>query len=103
MLNRIFLACRAPRFYNFMPSRLKRPFLQIQDVPFSEDGVNVPEYLRTDSVFHGGIDRQYEFANDKDAKLKLGVWAARRWDSAVAERVAKLLAAPHSGRVRRTH
>ncbi|QDL53687.1 hypothetical protein [Rhodoferax aquaticus] len=75
----------------------KRLFLQIQDVSFSEDIVNVPEYLRTDPAFHGGVDRQYEFANDKDAKPKLGGWVARRWDSAVAERFAKLLAALGAG------
>jgi hypothetical protein len=60
----------------------KRLFIQIQDVSFSER-VLVPEYLLSDSAFHGGAARKYEGA--------MGVfdgWVARRWDPAVRARFA---------------
>jgi hypothetical protein len=65
----------------------KRLFIQISDVSFS-DRILVPDYLLSDSAFHGGAAQKYEGAT--------GVfdgWVARRWDPAVRERFARLLEA----------
>lgn len=71
----------------FLRSHGKRLFLQISDVTFTER-VPVPEYLLSDSTFHGGAARKYEGAD--------GVfdgWVSRRWDPAVRARFARLLQA----------
>ena len=65
----------------------KRLFLQITDVSFSER-VLVPEYLRSDTAFHGGAARKYE-----GSRGVFDGWVARRWDPAVRARFARLLAA----------
>lgn len=65
----------------------KRLFLQITDVSFSER-VLVPEYLRTDTVFHGGAARKYE-----GSRGVFDGWVGRRWDPAVRGRFARLLEA----------
>jgi len=65
----------------------KRLFLQLQDVSFSER-ILVPDYLTADTAFHGGAARKYEGS----AGVFDG-WVARRWDPAVRERFAGLLAA----------
>ena len=46
---------------NVLQSHGKRLFIQISDVSFSER-VLVPDYLRSDSAFHGGAARKYEGA-----------------------------------------
>ncbi len=74
----------------FLTPRGKRLFLQLQDVSFSETRVT-PDYLATDSAFHGGIARKYELGADGVAHF--GGWVARRWDPAVRERFTRLLAA----------
>ena len=63
----------------------KRLFIQLQDVSFSEN-VLVPEYLRTDTTFHGGADRKWEDG-------KFDGWVARRWDPAVRARYIRLMEA----------
>lgn len=70
----------------------KRLFVQLQDVSFSEE-VLVPDYLRTDSAFGGGVARKYEYAGDDESKAQFDGWVARRWDPAVRARFIKLLAA----------
>ncbi|MBL0940882.1 MAG: hypothetical protein IBJ03_18465 [Gemmatimonadaceae bacterium] len=74
----------------FLKSQGKRLFLQIQDVSFSEASVT-PDYLRSDTAYHGGIARKYE-GSAKDG-FQFGGWVARRWDPAVRERFSLLLAA----------
>lgn len=68
----------------------KRLFLQLQDVSFSERA-NVPEYLLTDSSFHGGAARKHE--RDARGVARFDGWIARRWDAAVRRRHALLLQA----------
>jgi len=65
----------------------KRLFIQLSDVTFSERPP-VPEYLLSDSAFHGGAARKYE----GDSGVFDG-WVARRWDPAVRARFARLLQA----------
>ncbi|MBX9855325.1 MAG: hypothetical protein K2Y26_07360 [Gemmatimonadaceae bacterium] len=74
----------------FLTAHGKRLFLQLQDVSFGETMVT-PDYLRTDTAYHGGIARKYEAGPDGVAHF--GGWVARRWDPAVRARYARLLAA----------
>lgn len=75
----------------FLNKHGKRLFVQVQDVSFDDDTVNIPDYLRTDPAFRGGAARQYVIEGDDDSKAKLGGWVARRWDPAVRGRFIKLL------------
>jgi hypothetical protein len=68
----------------------KRLFLQVQDVSFTER-VHTPDYLNTDTAFHGGSARKYE--RDADGRVRFGGWVARRWDPAVRDRFVRLLSA----------
>ena len=76
----------------FLERHDKRLFVQLQDVSFSEE-VDVPDYLRTDPAFGGGVARKYEYEGDDEAKAKFDGWVARRWDPAVRARLTKLLEA----------
>jgi len=74
----------------FLERHGKRLFVQLQDVSFSEE-VNVPDYLRTDPSFGGGVARKYEYEGDDESKARFDGWVARRWDPAVRARLIKLL------------
>ena len=76
----------------FLERHGKRLFVQLQDVSFSEE-VPVPDYLRTDPAFGGGVARKYEYAGDDESKARFDGWVARRWDPAVRARFARLLEA----------
>jgi len=75
----------------FLQSRGKRLFVQLQDVSFYASIINAPNYLLTDTAYHGGIAGQY--ARDEDSTAKPRGYVARRWDPAVRARFQKLLAA----------
>ncbi len=77
----------------FLDAPGKRLFVQIQDVTFGDDPSCVPDYLRQDPAFHGGVARQYSITKDDDSTASPDGWVARRWDPAVRARFAKLLAA----------
>ena len=77
----------------FLEKHGKALFLQIQDVSFEESIVNVPDYLRSDPAFDGGVARQYSFANEDETVPIAEGWVARRWDPAVRARFIKLLQA----------
>ena len=74
----------------FLARHGKRLFVQIQDVSFSEE-VLVPDYLRRDPAFGGGVSRKYEHEGDDESKARFDGWVARRWDPAVRSRFIKLL------------
>jgi hypothetical protein len=76
----------------WLSSKGKSLFVQLQDVSFDELIVNVPTYLRT-VAFGMGADRQYSFADDNDSKPQPAGWVSRRWDPRVQERYRKLLTA----------
>ena len=63
----------------------KKLWIQIQDVSFNEKYIHVPKYLLNEPEFHGGIARQYNYANNAGEG-----WVARRWDPAVQARLHKL-------------
>lgn len=71
----------------FLQSHGKRLFIQTPYVTFSERAP-VPEYLLSDSTFHGGAARKYEGATGA-----FDGWVAPRWDPAVRARFARLLEA----------
>ncbi len=72
---------------DFLTSKGKRLFIQLQDSSFDADRVNVPLYLLNDAQYNGGdaIERSDDGA--------ITGRVARRWDPAVRERFSKLLAA----------
>jgi hypothetical protein len=75
----------------FLNSKGKKLFIQLQDVTFSEERINVPRYLLRDAVYNGGADKQYRVKNGDEEHAVVVGWAARRWDPAVQERFHKLL------------
>ena len=77
----------------FLMSRGKKLFIQLQEVTFDSARINVPRYLLNDSIYHGGVARQYRNGSEEDSVPIPGGWVARRWDPAVQERFYKLLMA----------
>ena len=75
---------------DFLTSKGKKLFIQLQDVTFDTMYKAVPDYIRKESRYNGGADIQYSL-NDNDSIKKQNGWVARRWDTAVAERFFKLL------------
>lgn len=73
----------------FLGRHGKRLWIQLQDVSFGER-IWVPDYLRTDSTFHGGAARKYEGEGEQ---ARFDGWVARRWDPAVRARYVRLLEA----------
>ena len=69
----------------------KRLFIQIQDVSFDTARINVPDYLREDDRYNGGVALQYHFENDDESEAVPEGWVARRWDPEVQIRFHKLL------------
>jgi sterol desaturase/sphingolipid hydroxylase (fatty acid hydroxylase superfamily) len=78
---------------DFLRQHGKQLAIQVQDVSFDGSQVLVPEYLRADSLYHGGIARQYLTTGDDDATATPEGWVARRWDAAVRARFGLLLGA----------
>jgi hypothetical protein len=72
----------------FLERHGKRLVVQLQDVSFSER-VLIPEYLLTDTAFHGGAARKYDGSDESN--IRFDGWVARRWDPAVRARYARLL------------
>lgn len=70
----------------FLRSKGKKLFVQVQDVSFDPGIVNVPEYLRS-AKYGGGADLQYNDAGKAEG------WVARRWDPMVRARFHALLQA----------
>jgi hypothetical protein len=85
---------------DFLSSKGKKLFIQLQDVTFDSIYYAVPEYILTDSVYHGGANPQYVIR--KDSSAAHGGWVSRRWDPAVATRfhlLLKKLALKFDGRI----
>jgi hypothetical protein len=67
----------------------KKLFIQIQDVSFSMKYIHAPKYLLSDSIYHGGTNKQYKFKNESETEfVELG-WVTRRWDPEVQKRLHK--------------
>jgi hypothetical protein len=75
----------------FLKEKDKRLFIQIQDVTFDSAYIAVPQYIIMESIYHGGVNSQFDFKNgDESNPVKAG-WVSRRWDDSVANRFHKLL------------
>ena len=77
----------------FLESKGKKLFIQLQDVSFSEKWIPVPRYLLDDPRYNGGADKQYDYKAGDEEHATVAGWMSRRWDPAVQERFHKLLAA----------
>lgn len=76
---------------DFLTSKGKKLFIQLQDVSFDMSIINVPWYLIDDSIYNGGVDTQYHYEDDDEDSAVAEGWVARRWDPAVQKRFHKLL------------
>lgn len=74
---------------DFLKSKGKDLFIQIQDVSFDTTIINVPRYLIEDPIYNGGVEIQ---VGRNDAGVyEIGGLVARRWDHEVAYRFHTLL------------
>jgi len=76
---------------DFLTSKQKKLFIQIQDVSFDSTIINVPKYLLEEPVYNGGMDYQYNFEDEEEKIYQKEGLVARRWDKNVAFRFHKLL------------
>lgn len=72
----------------FLHSKGKRLFIQLQDATFDPVRKAVPRYLLQEAKYNGGAAPEYS-----DAETVPQGWVARRWDPAVRERFHELLLA----------
>ncbi|MES0872309.1 hypothetical protein [Pseudovibrio sp. SCP19] len=70
----------------YLQSKGKTLFVQLQDASFNPSYVPVPDYLLADA-YAGGAVQQFDDDNRAEG------WVAKRWNSKVQERFAKLLQA----------
>ncbi len=72
---------------NFLKSKGKKLFIQLQDTTFDPSQVAVPKYLLNSLKYNGGVVFQYDDNGKPQGQV------AMRWDSKVRERFKKLLLA----------
>lgn len=68
----------------------KRLFVQLQDVSFQMKWNFTPTYLLTDTLYHGGANKQYRFSTYEEKEYTDLGWVVRRWDENVQERLHQL-------------
>jgi len=76
---------------DFLTSKEKKLFIQLQDVSFDISIINVPQYLCEDNNYNGGVAKQYRYEGNDEKNAVPEGWVARRWDPAVQKRFQKLL------------
>jgi len=59
----------------FLEKHGKRLFVQLQDVSFSDSVVLVPDYLREDSIFSGGVTRKWKVEGGDESKARPEGWS----------------------------
>ncbi len=72
----------------FLKKAGKKLIIQIQDVSFADQYINVPKYLLENPVYDGGIVHQY---NDWVDPPKAEGWVAKRWHPLVQKQFFKLI------------
>lgn len=85
---------------NFLNTIHKKLFIQIQDRSFQPNIINIPDYMRNQKIYHGGIAMQFDFPGE--SKPITEGWVARVWDPAVRERfqiLFKKLSAQFDGQI----
>ncbi len=78
----------------------KKLFIQLQDRSFDPNVFNVPDYIREEEIYHGGVAMQYD--SPGEGKPVVSGWVARVWDPAVRERfqlLIKKLATEFDGKI----
>jgi hypothetical protein len=75
---------------DFLSSKDKKLFIQLQDISFDTIYKCVPRYIMQNKLYHGGADIQY-ITGENDSIIRQDGYMARRWDTAVANRFFKLL------------
>lgn len=80
---------RITRDIEFLKSHQKKLFIQLQDRSFEPDAYYVPDYIRNDPAYHGGVAMQYDFPGE--GKPITTGWVARVWDPAVRQRFQLLI------------
>ncbi|MHB1949150.1 MAG: hypothetical protein ACYCQI_13670, partial [Gammaproteobacteria bacterium] len=63
---------------NFLNKIHKKLFIQLQDRSFQPDICHVPDYIREDEIYHGGVAMQYDIPGQ--GKPLMTGWVARVWD-----------------------
>ncbi len=76
---------------DFLTSKGKKLFIQLQDVSFDVSIINVPKYVMENETYNGGADKQYNYEGDDEENAVPAGWVARRWEPAVRQRFHKLL------------
>ena len=71
----------------------KKLFIQIQGVSFQMKWNFAPPYLLADTIYHGGVNKQYRFATYEEKEYNDLGWVVRRWDTTVQKRLHKLYTA----------
>jgi hypothetical protein len=74
---------------NFLSKNHKKLFIQIQDRSFAPTVFDVPDYIRTEKIYHGGVAMQYDFPGE--GKPITTGWVPRVWDPAVRQRFQLLI------------
>ena len=80
---------RIQRDLNFLTPLHKKLFIQLQDRSFQPNAFFVPDYIRKDKAYRGGVAMQYDFSGE-GRPLTAG-WVAKVWDPAVRERFQLLM------------
>lgn len=73
----------------FLKKIHKKLFIQLQDRSFEPTTFYVPDYIREDTIYHDGVERQYDIPGE-GLPITTG-WVARVWDPAVEERFKLLI------------
>lgn len=73
----------------YLNSIHKKLFIQLQDRSFQPDLFYVPDYIRNEAIYHGGVAMQYDFPGE--GKPITEGWVARVWDPHVRARFQLLL------------
>ena len=68
----------------------KKLFIQFQDVSFSLRWNHAPKYILSDSIYHGGANKQYIFKDNNEVEYTELGWVTRRWDPEVQKRIHRL-------------
>jgi hypothetical protein len=84
----------------FLKKTHKKLFIQLQDRSFEPNIFYVPNYIREDKIYHGGVAMQYDFPGE--GKPITTGWVSRVWDPAVRKRfqlLIKKLATQFDGKI----
>jgi hypothetical protein len=73
----------------FLNGMHKKLFIQLQDRSFDPNNIPVPDYLREDKIYKGGVAMQFDFAG-KSKPITEG-WVAKVWAPPVRERFQQLM------------